>query len=111
VNKEDNSISYLLEIYTIVRGKIMNEEWIHGPMFKASIYLLFILTANGFLPGGSRTTIRHNTQITHIKQNTHHAQTKQSTQNYTHNKEHTTHCEQLQLYKLILIKLSTLYTK
>jgi hypothetical protein len=33
------------------------------------LLLLFILTANGFLPGGSGTTIRHNTQITHIKQN------------------------------------------
>jgi hypothetical protein len=43
--------------------------------------LLFILTANGFLPGGSGTTIRHNTQITHI------------TQNYTNNKGHTTHNE------------------
>jgi hypothetical protein len=31
--------------------------------------LLFILTANGFLPGGSGTTIRHNSQITHITQN------------------------------------------
>jgi hypothetical protein len=27
------------------------------------------LTANGFSPGGSGTTIRHNTQITHITQN------------------------------------------
>jgi hypothetical protein len=31
--------------------------------------LLFILTANGFLPGGSGNTIRHNKQITHITQN------------------------------------------
>jgi hypothetical protein len=31
--------------------------------------LLFMLTANGFLPGGSGTTIRHSTQITHITQN------------------------------------------
>jgi hypothetical protein len=30
---------------------------------------LFILTANGFLPGGSGTTIRHNTQIIHITRN------------------------------------------
>jgi hypothetical protein len=28
------------------------------------LLLLFTLTANGFLPGGSGTTIRHNTQIT-----------------------------------------------
>jgi hypothetical protein len=33
------------------------------------ILLLFILTANGFLPGGSGYTIRHNKQITHITQN------------------------------------------
>jgi hypothetical protein len=31
--------------------------------------LLFVLTVNGFLPGGSGSTIRHNTQITHITQN------------------------------------------
>jgi hypothetical protein len=31
--------------------------------------LLFILTANGVLPGDSDTTIRHNTQITHNTQN------------------------------------------
>jgi hypothetical protein len=30
---------------------------------------LFALTANEFLPGGSGTTVRHNTQITHITQN------------------------------------------
>jgi hypothetical protein len=30
---------------------------------------LFILTANGFSPGGSGTTVRHNAQITHITQN------------------------------------------
>jgi hypothetical protein len=39
------------------------------------LLFLFILTANGFLPGGSGTTIRHNTQITHITQITHHTQT------------------------------------
>jgi hypothetical protein len=31
--------------------------------------LLFILTANGFSPGGSGTTISHDTQTTHITQN------------------------------------------
>jgi hypothetical protein len=31
--------------------------------------LLFILTANGFLPGGSDYTIRRKKQITHITQN------------------------------------------
>jgi hypothetical protein len=39
------------------------------------------LTANVFLPGGSGTTITHNTQIKH------------STQTYTNNKGHTTHKE------------------
>jgi hypothetical protein len=33
------------------------------------ILLLFILTANGFLPDGSDNTIRHNKQITYITQN------------------------------------------
>jgi hypothetical protein len=47
--------------------------------------VLFIITANGFLPVGSGTTVRHNTN------NTHHTQTKHSTQNYTNNKGHTTH--------------------
>jgi hypothetical protein len=49
------------------------------------IIYLFILTANGFLPGGSGTAIRHNTQITH------HSQTKHSTKNSTNNKGYTTH--------------------
>jgi hypothetical protein len=31
--------------------------------------IIIILTANGFLPGGSGITIRRNTQITHITQN------------------------------------------
>jgi hypothetical protein len=31
--------------------------------------MIFILTANGFSPGGSGTTIRHSTQTTHITQN------------------------------------------
>jgi hypothetical protein len=44
------------------------------------IIILFIQTKNGFLPGGSGTTIRLNTQITN------HTQTKHSTQNYTNNK-------------------------
>jgi hypothetical protein len=33
------------------------------------IIYLFILTANGVLPGGSGTVIRYNTQIAHITQN------------------------------------------
>jgi hypothetical protein len=32
-------------------------------------YYYYYLTENGFLPGGSGTTIGHNTQITHITQN------------------------------------------
>jgi hypothetical protein len=65
---------------------LMYEPWI----------LSSSLTANGFLPGGSGTTIRHKT---------HHTQTKHSTQNHTNNKGHTTHNEkmqiqlQLQIYK------------
>jgi hypothetical protein len=33
------------------------------------LLLLLILTAYGVSPGGSGTTIRHNTQLTHITQN------------------------------------------
>jgi hypothetical protein len=33
------------------------------------LLLLLLLTANGFLSGGSGNTIRHNQQITHITQN------------------------------------------
>jgi ABC-type transport system involved in multi-copper enzyme maturation permease subunit len=57
-------------------------------------YYLFILTGNGILPGGSGITMRHNTQITHITQNnTPRSNEIQHTQNYTHNKGHTTHHE------------------
>jgi hypothetical protein len=35
-----------------------------GGMKIIIIFLLFILTANGFSPGGSGTTIRHNTHHT-----------------------------------------------
>jgi hypothetical protein len=61
-----------------------------------NILLLFIyLTANGGLPGGSGTTIRHNAQITYITQNnTPHSNKTQLQQIQL----------QLQLYKLILIK-------
>jgi hypothetical protein len=46
------------------------------------LLLLFILTANGFLAGGSGSTVRHNAQITHLTQNnTSHS--KPSTQSYT----------------------------
>jgi hypothetical protein len=33
------------------------------------IIIIIIIIANGFLPCGSGTTVRHNTQITHITQN------------------------------------------
>jgi hypothetical protein len=57
------------------------------------LLFLFILTVNGVLPGGSGTTIRHNT-LTHTSHKiTHHAQTKHSAQNYTNNRGHATHNE------------------
>jgi hypothetical protein len=43
------------------------------------IYLL-IWTANGFLPGGGGTTIKHNTQIHITYKITHHAKRKHGTQ-------------------------------
>jgi hypothetical protein len=49
-----------------------------GLLLTDVVQLLFILTANGGFPGGSGTTIRYNTQITHytnnptIKRNTSH---------------------------------------
>jgi hypothetical protein len=46
---------------------------IQVPCKAKSLFYLFILTENGFLPGGSGAAIRHNTQITH------HTQTKQHT--------------------------------
>jgi hypothetical protein len=71
--------------------------------------LLFILTANGVLPGGSGTTIRHNTQITHITQNnTPHSNTAHKTAQTIKDTLDTINTMQiqlqLQLYKLILIK-------
>jgi hypothetical protein len=48
-------------------------------------YFILFFTANGFLPGGSRTTIRHITQNnTTTKRNT-------AYKNYTDNKGHATH--------------------
>jgi hypothetical protein len=46
--------------------------WLHLYTFIIIILLLFILTANGFLPGGSGITIRHNTQITPHSNKTQH---------------------------------------
>jgi hypothetical protein len=62
------------------------------------IYLfiyLFILTANGFLPDGSGTTIRY---TTHHTQNTAHKTTQTIKDTL-----HTMDTMQIQLYKLILI--------
>jgi hypothetical protein len=42
---------------------------IHNEVKMLLFLLVFILTANGVLPGGSGNTIRHNTKITHITQN------------------------------------------
>jgi hypothetical protein len=46
-------------------------------------YLLYNLIANAALPGGSGTTIRHNTTIRVSHGISHHAQTKQVTQSYS----------------------------
>jgi hypothetical protein len=48
----------VIRISTIVSGIII-----------IIIILLFLLTVNGFLPGGNGTTIRHNKQVIHIAQN------------------------------------------
>jgi hypothetical protein len=62
--------------------------------------LLFILTANGFLPGGSDNTIRRNKQIALITQNNTTSK-RNIAHKTTHNEGHTTHNEysqsQLQL--------------
>jgi hypothetical protein len=73
------------------------------------IIYLFILTANGFSPGGNSTTIRHNTQITHITQNN--TTIKRNTVHkttYTIHNQHRMKIQQsqLQLYKVVLIKIS-----
>jgi hypothetical protein len=51
-------------------------------------YYVFNWTANGFLPSGSGTTIRHNTKMHISHKISHHAQTKHSSQSYTNNKGH-----------------------
>jgi hypothetical protein len=60
---------------------------------KTIIYLLFNYTANGVLPGGSGTTIRHNTQKYTTHKTTHHAKTNTAHKSYTNNKGHITHNE------------------
>jgi hypothetical protein len=71
----------------VLRGQRNGFPRQHGLSYLFLFIYLFTLTANGFLLGGSGTTIRHNTQITH------HAQTKHITQNYTNNEGRTTHNE------------------
>jgi hypothetical protein len=76
--------------------------------------LLFILTAYGVSPGGSSTTIRHSTQTTHITQNN--TAMKQNTVHKTTHTINTLHKikiqqSQLQLYKVILIKIRMPSTK
>jgi hypothetical protein len=87
-------------------------------VFLLLLLLLFILTANGFLPGGSGTTIRHNKQITHITQNN--TTIKRNTAHKTTHTVNTLHRmnttysrilvqqSQLQFYKVVLIKISSL---
>jgi hypothetical protein len=59
-----------------------------------TIIIIIYLNFNGFLPGGIGTTIRQNTQITHIThKKSHYTQTKHNTQNYTNNKGHITYNE------------------
>jgi hypothetical protein len=59
-------------------------------------YYYYFFTANGFVPGGSGTTIRHSTQkqSTAHKNKAHHAKTKHSTQ-----KQSTAHKNKAQLTK------------
>jgi hypothetical protein len=53
------------------------------------IIIIIIMTANGFLLGDSRTTIRQNTQITHITQNN--TTIKRNTAHKTTHTIHTLH--------------------
>jgi cytoskeletal protein RodZ len=69
-------------------GRLHNHELL---LLLLLLLLLFILAASGFLSGGSGTTIRHNTQITHITQNYTPSSKEHSTQNYTNNKGHIIH--------------------
>jgi hypothetical protein len=54
----------------------------HKAGFPNIIYYYLFLTANGFSPGGSSTTIGQNRQVTHITQNNNHSN-KTQTQNTT----------------------------
>jgi hypothetical protein len=63
--------------------------------------MIFILTANGFSPGGSSTTTWHNTQTTHITQNNTRSNETQL-QKYTQN-EHPTQNENTTINEIIWI--------
>jgi hypothetical protein len=54
------------------------------------LLLLFIWTANGYLPSSSGTIIGHRIQIHISAKMTHQAQTKHSKQGYKNNKGHIT---------------------
>jgi hypothetical protein len=73
---------------------------------KSAYYYYLFLTANGFSPGGSGTTIRHYTQTTHVTQNN--TTIKRNTVHETTHTINTLHRmkiqqSQLQLYKVVLI--------
>jgi hypothetical protein len=74
-----------------------------------SILLLFILTANGYLPGGSGNTrtIRHNKQITNVTQNN---TTIKKTANYTYIKDtlHRMNTNNHNYYYIKKVKISLL---
>jgi hypothetical protein len=70
------------------------------------VLYIIILTANGVLPGGSGTKVRHNTQIIHITQNN--TTIKRNTGHKTTHTINAVHRmkirqSQLQLYKVVLI--------
>jgi hypothetical protein len=70
------------------------------------LLLLFILTANGFSPGGSGTTIRYKTQIAYISQ--YNITIKRNTAHKSRHTINTLHRieiqqSQLQLYKAVML--------
>ena len=56
-------------------------------VYEKGVFLLLLFTANGFVPGGSGTTIHKKHKITQ----THALITIHNTQNYKHNKVHVLH--------------------
>jgi hypothetical protein len=75
------------------------------------LLFLFLLTANGFLTGGSATTIRHSTQMTHITQNN--TTVKRNTARRSAHSIHTLHkmnklsLDYLYLYKHVRFQIFT----